>query len=168
MKEIKTHSISDGLRLLADEYDKMDAEQPPSLTVCRGDGDVTHIELIDQQDDDDDVDVCLSVYNVDKCRDALLSEFNGIVSFENHQGKEWSLNGLCHRINGPAMENSDGTKVWATYGRIHRDDGPAIEGADGTKHWYINDVQIQTIDEYMEYTDLTDEDKVMFKLKWGG
>lgn len=44
----------------------------------------------------------------------------------------------CHRIDGPAVENVDGTKVWYYKGLLHRADGPAIEYPDGGHVWYIN------------------------------
>ena len=53
--------------------------------------------------------------------------------------KEWWLNGQLHRVNGPAREFPNGSKQWWLNGKLHRIDGPAVEYADGTKGWYLND-----------------------------
>jgi hypothetical protein len=55
------------------------------------------------------------------------------------EGNEiWSINGIIHREDGPAVEYVNGDKTWYHDGKIHRSDGPAYEGADGTKTWYSN------------------------------
>ena len=54
---------------------------------------------------------------------------------------------ILHRLDGPAVEWSDGTKEWYVNGKCHRLDGPAIERADGKKSWYINDVFIMSVDK---------------------
>ena len=48
-----------------------------------------------------------------------------------------------HRIDGPAMEYSDGTKVWYLHGKRHRIDGPAIEWAYGDKSWCLNGFSLE-------------------------
>ena len=52
--------------------------------------------------------------------------------------KEWYLNGILHRTDGPAIEGSNGLKVWYLNGERHRTDGPAIEYPNGTKEWRLN------------------------------
>jgi len=52
--------------------------------------------------------------------------------------KEWYLNDVLHREDGPAIESADGTKSWYLNGERHREDGPAIEWASGDKFWYLN------------------------------
>jgi hypothetical protein len=52
--------------------------------------------------------------------------------------KEWWVNGERHRIDGPAIEWSDGAKAWHVDGELHRLDGPAIEWRNGTKEWWVN------------------------------
>ena len=46
--------------------------------------------------------------------------------------------GEYHRVDGPAVEYSDGTKSWYLNGKRHRTDGPAVEWDDGTKEWFLN------------------------------
>lgn len=52
--------------------------------------------------------------------------------------KYWYTNGLFHRMNGPAVEYTDGTKEWYTHGIPNREHGPAVEYADGTREWWVN------------------------------
>ena len=51
--------------------------------------------------------------------------------------KKWYQNGKYHRLDGPARELSNGYKEWWQNGKYHRLDGPAYEGNDGTKAWWI-------------------------------
>ena len=50
--------------------------------------------------------------------------------------------GQLHRIDGPAVEMSDGGKSWYQNGMLHRIDGPAYECFDSfrynSKYWYQN------------------------------
>lgn len=42
----------------------------------------------------------------------------------------WMLNGMLHRIDGPAVEQSNGARSWWRNGKLHRDDDqPAVEPA---------------------------------------
>ena len=43
-----------------------------------------------------------------------------------------------HRVEGPAVEYTDGTKVWLINGRRQREDGPALIMSDGTQMWFRN------------------------------
>jgi hypothetical protein len=54
--------------------------------------------------------------------------------------KQWRINGKLHRTDGPALENNY-SKYWFINGKLHREDGPAIEYSDGDKSWYLNDIQ---------------------------
>ena len=55
-------------------------------------------------------------------------------------GTSWYREGtpILHRLDGPAVENLDGTKYWCKEGQLHREDGAAIEWRDGRKEWYLN------------------------------
>jgi hypothetical protein len=50
----------------------------------------------------------------------------------------WSLNGLWHRTDGPAVILSDGTQQWWANGKRHRTDGPAVINPNGTQSWWAN------------------------------
>ena len=68
----------------------------------------------------------------------LPENFTGILEHTNG-GKEWYLNGKCHREDGPAVEYADGGKEWWLNGKLHREDGPAIDCVNVVKEWYLND-----------------------------
>jgi hypothetical protein len=57
---------------------------------------------------------------------------------------------------------------WSYLGcKLHRADGPAVEWADGTKEFWILDKRL-TLDEWLDqHLDMTDEEKVMYKLQYG-
>ena len=48
-------------------------------------------------------------------------------------------NGQLHRVDGPAVTNSDGYQAWYQNGKFHHTDGPAVIDSDGTKYYYLND-----------------------------
>ena len=54
--------------------------------------------------------------------------------------KEYYVYGKLHRLDGPAREWSDGQKEYYVEGKLHRLDGPAIEYPNGLKEYYVNDV----------------------------
>ena len=53
--------------------------------------------------------------------------------------KDWWVDGKLHRIDGPAVKYSDGSKSWWVDGKLHRMDGPAVEVSNGSKSWYVDD-----------------------------
>jgi hypothetical protein len=81
-------------------------------------------------------------------------------------GKVWYQHGYLHRDDGPAIEHADGSKQWWQRGNRHRTDGPAIIYARGTKQWWLNDYYM-SFDRWLDKVDISDEDKVMMKLKYG-
>jgi hypothetical protein len=90
-----------------------------------------------------------------------------VVTTDGEGNKRWFLNGKFHREDGPAIVYVNGTKWWAMYGKRHRTDGPAIDNSDGHKEWYLNGYSY-TFDEWLKRTTgLTEEEKVMMKLKYG-
>ena len=56
---------------------------------------------------------------------------NGNTVWHNEKGQR-------HRLDGPAMEFTDGSKTWWVCGNLHRIDGPAVESSSGDKYWYVN------------------------------
>jgi hypothetical protein len=80
--------------------------------------------------------------------------------------KHWFQHGALHRDYGPAIEYADGVKTWYRHGLVHRDDGPAFENANGNKYWYLNDQEL-TFNNWLDKVDISDENKVMMKLKYG-
>ena len=60
-----------------------------------------------------------------------------------------------------------GTKQWRLHGRVHRQGGPALEFVDGTVSWWLYGYYYNTLDEFLERTPISPEDKCMLKLIYG-
>ena len=61
------------------------------------------------------------------------------MAVDKYGNKFWKNNkGQLHRVNGPALEWTDGTKQWFVNGDRHREDGPAVEWSRGGKEWWEN------------------------------
>lgn len=59
--------------------------------------------------------------------------------FERNGRIEWcDKNGLYHRTDGPAIEQSDGGERWYIHGVLHREGGPARIDPDGYKEWMFH------------------------------
>jgi len=61
-----------------------------------------------------------------------------MLKIDNEGNRFWYLNGKFHRLDGAAIEWSNGDKEWYANGLKHRDNGPAVEWSNGTKMWYKN------------------------------
>ena len=79
----------------------------------------------------------------DKAKE-YLSTLDGyiLIIFDNGKSKQWRLNDLLHRQDGPAIELADGDKEWYVNGKRHREDGPAYKGGNGEKQWWLNGKQV--------------------------
>ena len=71
---------------------------------------------------------------------------NGMIQDEPGE-RRWYQNDLLHRLDGPAVERSNGGRGWWLNGQPHRTDGPAFEMANGTREWWLNGVEY-TEEEY--------------------
>jgi hypothetical protein len=89
------------------------------------------------------------------------------MEIDRDGNKIWTLDGKYHREDGPAAEWADGDNYWWLNDRIHRVDGPAIEEANGHKEWWWNGTKFNFAEWLNENTELTEEEKVMFKLRYG-
>ncbi len=47
------------------------------------------------------------------------------------------LNGVPHRLNGPAVIHNNGATYWFKDGVMHREDGPAVEVPGYKKEWWV-------------------------------
>lgn len=65
----------------------------------------------------------------------------------------YKLNGLKHRLDGPAVEIMEGSKEYWVNGKLHRTDGPAIESSNGNKEWYLNDKRHRADGPAMEFAN---------------
>jgi hypothetical protein len=96
-----------------------------------------------------------------------MADNQPVITTNKHGDTFWYLNGVSHRTDGPAVEWGDGEKWWRANGLLHRTDGPAMEWPNGDKEWYL-DGQEFTVDEWLDQnTDMSDEEKVMYKLEHG-
>lgn len=68
--------------------------------------------------------------------------------------KEWFLNGILHREDGPAIEWPHGAKDWYFHGDLHRESGPAIEEPNGYKAWWLNNRLMGEWDEPENWDEL--------------
>lgn len=102
------------------------------------------------------------VITTEKCTKYLynnkLHRIDGPAIEYSNGSKSWFFNGKLHRINGPAVEWHDGSKQWYIKGKLHRKDGPAIIWPSGSKSWWINGYDITTLkiifnEFYMKLTD---------------
>ena len=49
------------------------------------------------------------------------------ITVNDDGNKEWRVDGVLHREDGPAVEYANGDKEWYFNGKRHREDGPAVE-----------------------------------------
>lgn len=68
--------------------------------------------------------------------DGLLHRVGGPAVETSDGLQEWYLNGIRHRDDGPAYISKTGVQKWFREGVLHRDDGPAIIWADGTSEYF--------------------------------
>lgn len=95
-----------------------------------------------------------------KCK-TFIHEKNYVEKYENYAVIEYYNNvGAHHRLDGPAIEYSDGDKYWYINNKRHRLDGPAVEWSDGTKYWYINDNNY-TEQEFQQYIKMLEAKKLL-------
>jgi hypothetical protein len=86
---------------------------------------------------------------------------------DTHGNKWWhDSDGNIHRTDGPAIIYADGDCEWYQHGLRHRDNGPALEYASGSKSWYLHGEYL-SFEEWLDEVNISDEDKVMMKLKYG-
>lgn len=45
---------------------------------------------------------------------------------------------------------TDGTQMWFHDGKLHRLDGPAVEWSNGVKGWFLNGRQLDSIEHFIE------------------
>ena len=79
--------------------------------------------------------------------EGLVHRVRGPAVIYPDVGTEWFLHGALHREDGPAISLSDGYKAWFRSDNVHRTDGPAVIYPDGDREWWL-DSQELTEDEF--------------------
>lgn len=80
---------------------------------------------------------CFDVSGVTYWLGYALHNENGPAIISNCKS-QWYLNGVHHRINGPAIIRSDGHRSWCLNGKYHRTNGPARIWPCGTREYHQN------------------------------
>jgi hypothetical protein len=60
----------------------------------------------------------------------------------NPKDQIWRVNGLYHRVGGPAIIRANGDQSWYQHGYLHREGGPARIEPNGDQSWYQMDIYI--------------------------
>jgi hypothetical protein len=90
-----------------------------------------------------------------------------VMSIDSDGDTVWRNWTGYHREDGPAIVWRDGRKDWRVNDKAHRTDGPAIEFANGGVSWWL-DGNKMAFDKWLNKNhELTDEEKVMYKLRYG-
>jgi len=70
-------------------------------------------------------------------REGLLHRMDGPAVKDSDGHVEYWLNGELHRIGGPAIKYPSGHKEYWVHGRLHALDGPAVIYANGRREYWI-------------------------------
>lgn len=103
----------------------------------------------------------------------VINEMAGKTEWKRRIVDEIKFTGVCvrfvtHRVDGPAIIYADGYKEWRINGTLHRLDGPAIvDYIDIGHEWRIRGCQVSNYKEFQRLSRCSDEDIVIFTLKYG-
>lgn len=82
--------------------------------------------------EEDNAETCLHLVN-------QMIPGVGLFIHEFKDGsRHWYYDGVRHRDDGPAVEDSDGYLRWYVRGKLHREDGPAVVNPSGNNFWHLN------------------------------
>ncbi len=76
--------------------------------------------------------------------------------------KQWWQNGRLHRLDGPTIECVNGGKSWYQNGKLHRLDGPALEYANGNKEWWKNGRRFKNKDTFFRALTKKEKEAALF------
>ena len=71
--------------------------------------------------------------------------FTGCCYVEQDRKRQWMVDGVLHRINGPAVETDDDWEYWFFDGLLHRLDGPAVSDPRLNFQFYIFGKKIEQL-----------------------
>ena len=66
----------------------------------------------------------------------------------------WTMDGLLHREDGPAIIFPQSGIRWYQFGKRHREDGPAVEYPNGDKEWWLNGVEYEPMEWLLKRFEL--------------
>lgn len=66
----------------------------------------------------------------------------------------------------PSFVTTAGDKFWYQNGQRHRVDGPAVEWSDGICSWYIHGQKYHNLETYCNDAGITGKHKTLFFLKY--
>ena len=95
----------------------------------------------------------------------VLHRMDGPAMITARGVKKWYYRGFLHREDGPAIDWADGGYEYWFYGMMHRDDGPAIDYPMSSGWFY--DGKEYTFEEFIAKADWSDDDVVQYKLTNG-
>lgn len=101
---------------------------------------------------------------IDFRKDPICKNNNGV--------KIWSIDGVRHRIDGPALEWPNGLKAYYSEGLCHRLDGPAIINEHAIMSWFYKGYQLpgDAINSWIIQNEITIpfnlENQIKFNFKW--
>ena len=72
---------------------------------------------------------------------------NGTIEYRNEYTR-------LHRLEGPALEFTDGYTAWYINGERHREDGPAVIYSDGDSDYWLNDISYSKEQWELEITKI--------------
>jgi hypothetical protein len=78
----------------------------------------------------------------------------------------YNEDGKLHRTDGPAIISANGHQYWYQHDNLYREDGPAQIWPRGDVDWWLNG-NMYTFEDWLDIVNISDESKVMLKLKYG-
>jgi len=95
----------------------------------------------------------------------LLHRLDGPAVSWSDGEQRWYQDGQQHRLDGPAAISADGAEAWYLNGLLHREDGPAAIYSDGTRYWYLDGQRIG-FEQWLDLVATTDKERTFLALKW--
>ena len=83
----------------------------------------------------------------------ILHRLDGPALIDSDGYNAWYVGGQLHRTDGPAIVTSLGDQRWYHHGKLHREDGPAVIYPDGGQAWYLDDLLHRTGGPALEWAD---------------
>jgi len=101
----------------------------------------------------------------------ILHRLNGPAVIDSEGNKQWRVNNIWHRLDGPAVILYNDDKFWYKHGKRHRLDGPAIE-LSYLNCWFINGKELnkKEVENWIKDNNINLKTKIgqsLFILRFG-